>query len=111
MLERIGDSLGHADLVFKCVGGFEAELTAQHRSRERPVRALHPSAALLSVRLAHQSARREEAVRPCSDRVLPRRYNPVLGEFFRCRYDYANGTCAYYIAEQVSHHPPISCVG
>ncbi|CAE6426113.1 unnamed protein product [Rhizoctonia solani] len=35
-------------------------------------------------------------------------YNPVLGEFFRCRYDYPNGTQAFYIAEQVSHHPPIS---
>jgi len=35
-------------------------------------------------------------------------YNPILGEFFRCRYDYPNGTTAYYIAEQVSHHPPIS---
>jgi len=35
-------------------------------------------------------------------------YNPVLGEFFRCRYDYANGSHGYYIAEQVSHHPPIS---
>jgi hypothetical protein len=31
---------------------------------------------------------------------LPRRYNPVLGEFFRCRYDYPNGTQAFYIAEQ-----------
>jgi hypothetical protein len=28
------------------------------------------------------------------------RYNPVLGEFFRCRYDYANGSHGYYIAEQ-----------
>ncbi|GAA5889393.1 hypothetical protein JCM6882_000730 [Rhodosporidiobolus microsporus] len=35
-------------------------------------------------------------------------YNPVLGEFFRCRYDYDDGTVGYYIAEQVSHHPPIS---
>ncbi|GAA5969635.1 hypothetical protein JCM11641_008187 [Rhodosporidiobolus odoratus] len=35
-------------------------------------------------------------------------YNPVLGEFFRCRYDYSDGTVGYYIAEQVSHHPPIS---
>ncbi|KAB5588656.1 Oxysterol-binding protein [Ceratobasidium theobromae] len=35
-------------------------------------------------------------------------YNPVLGEFFRCRYDYPDGTQAFYIAEQVSHHPPIS---
>ena len=54
------------------------------------------------------------------------RYNPVLGEFFRCKYEYPNGTEGFYIAEQgqlqfinsmypllilqhiVSHHPPIS---
>lgn len=35
-------------------------------------------------------------------------YNPVLGEFFQCSYKYSNGTEGYYIAEQVSHHPPIS---
>lgn len=28
------------------------------------------------------------------------RYNPVLGEFFRCRYDYPNGTQGFYVAEQ-----------
>ncbi|KAG8961119.1 hypothetical protein FRC03_005765 [Tulasnella sp. 419] len=27
-------------------------------------------------------------------------YNPVLGEFFRCHYDYPNGTQGFYIAEQ-----------
>lgn len=35
-------------------------------------------------------------------------YNPVLGEFFRCRWRYSNGTDALFVAEQVSHHPPIS---
>ncbi|GAA6014996.1 hypothetical protein JCM10207_008697 [Rhodosporidiobolus poonsookiae] len=35
-------------------------------------------------------------------------FNPILGEIFRCRYDYEDGTVGYYIAEQVSHHPPIS---
>ncbi|RCH99373.1 hypothetical protein CU098_011649, partial [Rhizopus stolonifer] len=35
-------------------------------------------------------------------------YNPVLGELFKCKYQYSNGTEAIYIAEQVSHHPPIS---
>ncbi|KAK4515281.1 uncharacterized protein ATC70_002891 [Mucor velutinosus] len=35
-------------------------------------------------------------------------FNPVLGEFFRCRYKYQDGTEAFYIAEQVSHHPPAS---
>lgn len=35
-------------------------------------------------------------------------YNPVLGEFFRCQWNYDNGTKAIYIAEQVSHHPPMS---
>ncbi|OZJ03555.1 hypothetical protein BZG36_03088 [Bifiguratus adelaidae] len=35
-------------------------------------------------------------------------YNPILGEFFKCQYCYPNDTRATYIAEQVSHHPPIS---
>ncbi|KAI9255198.1 hypothetical protein BDA99DRAFT_518159 [Phascolomyces articulosus] len=35
-------------------------------------------------------------------------YNPVLGEYFRCRYEYPDNTEAFYIAEQVSHHPPVS---
>ncbi len=36
-------------------------------------------------------------------------YNPVLGEFFRCRWPGKEGECpGFYIAEQVSHHPPIS---
>ncbi|ORY95674.1 hypothetical protein BCR43DRAFT_440738 [Syncephalastrum racemosum] len=35
-------------------------------------------------------------------------YNPVLGEFFRCRWKYDNGTEGLYVAEQVSHHPPMS---
>ncbi len=33
------------------------------------------------------------------------RYNPVLGEFFRCSYNYSDGTEGFYVAEQVSHHP------
>lgn len=32
----------------------------------------------------------------------------MLGEFFRCRYDYPDGSHGFYVAEQVSHHPPIS---
>lgn len=32
----------------------------------------------------------------------------MLGETFRCRYRYKDGTQGFYIAEQVSHHPPIS---
>ncbi|KAL0088625.1 hypothetical protein F4703DRAFT_1734520 [Phycomyces blakesleeanus] len=35
-------------------------------------------------------------------------YNPVLGEIFECQWKYGNGTDAFYVAEQVSHHPPIS---
>ncbi|KAI8328241.1 hypothetical protein BC941DRAFT_445352 [Chlamydoabsidia padenii] len=35
-------------------------------------------------------------------------YNPVLGEFFRCQYKYSDASEGYYIAEQVSHHPPMS---
>lgn len=35
-------------------------------------------------------------------------YNPVLGENFRCKYKLDNGTEAFYVSEQVSHHPPVS---
>jgi hypothetical protein len=37
-------------------------------------------------------------------------YNPILGEFFRCKWEHDDGTTSYYVAEQVSHHPPISCI-
>ncbi|XP_052746376.1 oxysterol-binding protein-related protein 8 isoform X2 [Bicyclus anynana] len=40
---------------------------------------------------------------------LKKPYNPVLGETFRCCWQHAdNETYTYYIAEQVSHHPPVS---
>ncbi|KAI7832568.1 hypothetical protein BC939DRAFT_390978 [Gamsiella multidivaricata] len=35
-------------------------------------------------------------------------YNPILGEQFRSKWIFADGTEAFYVAEQVSHHPPIS---
>lgn len=63
-------------------------------------------------------------------RGVKKPYNPVLGEFFRCTYDYPDGSQGFYIAEQgvcplcsllvegdgdwcvcvwaVSHHPPVS---
>jgi len=39
---------------------------------------------------------------------LKKPYNPILGETFRCYWEHANGTKTFYLAEQVSHHPPIS---
>ncbi|KAF9964229.1 hypothetical protein BGZ70_006764 [Mortierella alpina] len=41
-------------------------------------------------------------------RGVKKPYNPILGEQFRAQWKFADGTEAYYIAEQVSHHPPIS---
>ncbi|KAG9299629.1 hypothetical protein G9A89_020800 [Geosiphon pyriformis] len=35
-------------------------------------------------------------------------YNPVLGEHFRARWQFADKTEAFFVSEQVSHHPPIS---
>lgn len=34
--------------------------------------------------------------------------NPILGEYFTCYWDLPDGTQAYYVAEQTSHHPPKS---
>ncbi|KAF5283392.1 hypothetical protein FQA39_LY04768 [Lamprigera yunnana] len=39
---------------------------------------------------------------------LKKPYNPILGETFRCCWFHSNGTKTFYIAEQVSHHPPVS---
>ncbi|XP_046976050.1 oxysterol-binding protein-related protein 8 [Vanessa cardui] len=40
---------------------------------------------------------------------LKKPYNPVLGETFRCCWRHRNNeTYTYYVAEQVSHHPPVS---
>ncbi|KAL8614450.1 hypothetical protein ACOMHN_007786 [Nucella lapillus] len=40
---------------------------------------------------------------------LKKPYNPVIGEVFRCCWQHpATGSRTFYIAEQVSHHPPVS---
>lgn len=39
---------------------------------------------------------------------LKKPFNPILGETFRCYWQHPNGSRTYYIAEQVSHHPPVS---
>ncbi len=35
-------------------------------------------------------------------------YNPIIGETFRCAWHYDDGSKTFFVAEQVSHHPPIS---
>jgi len=34
--------------------------------------------------------------------------NPILGEHFTCKWKFKDGAEALYLAEQVSHHPPMS---
>ncbi|KAF8665102.1 hypothetical protein AX16_000569 [Volvariella volvacea WC 439] len=84
MLERITDFMSHPDLIFgaeKC-----------NQPEERFIR-------ILQYYLAGWHIKPKGVKKP---------YNPVLGEFFRCRYDYPDQSQGFYIAEQVSHHPPIS---
>jgi len=35
-------------------------------------------------------------------------YNPILGEVFQCSWDWGANGKTMYVAEQVSHHPPVS---
>lgn len=84
MLERVTDFLSHPDIIF----GAGSEADAEKR--------------FLAVLTYYMSGWH---IKP---RGVKKPYNPVLGEFFRCQYEYPNGTRGYYIAEQVSHHPPIS---
>ncbi|XP_016888354.1 oxysterol-binding protein-related protein 5-like isoform X2 [Cynoglossus semilaevis] len=40
---------------------------------------------------------------------LKKPYNPILGETFRCCWPHPQTqSCSFFIAEQVSHHPPVS---
>lgn len=43
-------------------------------------------------------------------RGVKKPYNPIIGETFRCKWDMTNRNCGtlFYLAEQVSHHPPVS---
>jgi hypothetical protein len=66
----------------------------------------------LSRGLAHQAQGRQDTVSryspplpAFSTRSAHCRYNPVLGEFFRCRYDYPNDTQGFFIAEQGGDPP------
>jgi len=84
MLERVSDFISHADLVFN--KGADPDAEARF-------------VAVTRTYLAGWHIKPKGVKKP---------YNPVLGEIFRCRYDYPDGTVGYYVAEQVSHHPPIS---
>jgi len=84
MLERVTDFLSHPDLLF----GAD--------------RLQNPEERFLAILTYYMSGWH---IKP---KGVKKPYNPVLGEFFRCSYTYADGTHGVYIAEQVSHHPPIS---
>jgi len=84
MLERITDFFSHPDLIF----GADHENDPQ----ERFIR-------VLAYYLSGWHIKAKGVKKP---------YNPVLGEFFRCTYKYPDGSTGFYVAEQVSHHPPIS---
>ncbi|WOO81285.1 Oxysterol-bindingc [Vanrija pseudolonga] len=84
LLERITDFFSHPDLIASA--GSETD----------------PKARFMHVLTFYLSGWH---IKP---RGVKKPYNPVLNEFFRCMYYYPDGTTAYYVAEQVSHHPPIS---
>ena len=52
----------------------------------------------------------------CRRRPLPhlqgvkKPYNPIIGETFACAWRHEDGSNSQYIAEQVSHRPPVSAM-
>jgi len=83
MLERISDFMAHQDLI--------NGLTTKQNPLDRFIN-------VVQYFLSGWHIKPKGVKKP---------YNPVLGEYFRCKWE-IDGTVAYYIAEQVSHHPPIS---
>ncbi|CAG8666959.1 3103_t:CDS:2, partial [Dentiscutata erythropus] len=84
MLERITDFMSHSDLILRA--------PKQENNVQR----------FISVVRYYLSGWH---VKP---KGVKKSYNPVLGEFFRSRWKFSDNTEALYIAEQVSHHPPVS---
>ncbi|RSH88673.1 hypothetical protein EHS25_002900 [Saitozyma podzolica] len=84
LLERITDFFAHPDLIFGAAELPDAE------------------ARFIKVMTYYLSGWH---IKP---RGVKKPYNPVLGEFFRCSYFFEDRSEGFYIAEQVSHHPPVS---
>ncbi|KAF9920929.1 hypothetical protein FBU30_009115 [Linnemannia zychae] len=84
MLERITDFMSHAELIIKA------------NQLQDPVERF---VAVTRYFLSGWHIKPKGVKKP---------YNPILGEQFRTRWKFDDGTEAFYVAEQVSHHPPIS---
>ncbi|KAL7729826.1 hypothetical protein ACLKA6_014686 [Drosophila palustris] len=83
-LDKLSDSYYHADLLSKAV---------------------HNDDAFTRMKLVVQWYLSGFYKKP---KGLKKPYNPILGETFRCYWEHPNGSRTFYIAEQVSHHPPVS---
>ncbi|KAJ1923130.1 Oxysterol-binding protein OBPa [Tieghemiomyces parasiticus] len=74
----------------------------------------HPDILINATKVADPEARFVEVVKyylsgwHIRPKGVKKPYNPVLGEYFRCQWKYEDNTEAFYISEQVSHHPPVS---
>jgi len=83
MLERITDFMSHPDILLQLANATSEE--------ER---------FLLAVKYYLSGWH----IRP---KGVKKPYNPCLGEYFRCKWE-VDGEKGVYVAEQVSHHPPVS---
>ncbi|KAG8900985.1 hypothetical protein FRB99_005645 [Tulasnella sp. 403] len=103
MLERITDFMSHPEFVFGSVLSQPYVLTLFKGLSNLSAEAIpNPEERFIRVLSYYLSGWH---IKP---KGVKKPYNPVLGEIFRCRYEYPDGTKGFYIAEQVSHHPPIS---
>ncbi|XP_070138356.1 oxysterol-binding protein-related protein 8 isoform X2 [Drosophila bipectinata] len=83
-LDKLSDSYYHADILSKAV---------------------HEDDAFTRMKLIVQWYLSSFYKKP---KGLKKPYNPILGERFRCYWQHPTGSRTFYIAEQVSHHPPVS---
>ncbi|GFZ49468.1 Oxysterol-binding protein homolog 6 [Saitozyma sp. JCM 24511] len=103
LLERITDFFAHPDLIFGTAELPDAE------ARFIKVMTYYLSGWHIKPRGAKHAPLNDDTLSPTNTPLSWfRRYNPVLGEFFRCSYFFEDGSEGFYIAEQVSHHPPVS---
>ncbi|KAH9269193.1 hypothetical protein BASA83_008817 [Batrachochytrium salamandrivorans] len=85
MCERISDFVAHQDTMFR-----------HHSKKEDP---LERFIDVLRYFLSGWHTRPKGVKKP---------FNPVLGEFFRCSWNFPDNTESFFVCEQVLHHPPVS---
>ena len=74
----------------------------------RPGKEIRRISKILSIWISYSTSCMLLVVKYLNIQGVKKPLNPILGEHFTCKWKFNDGSEALYLAEQVSHHPPMS---